>query len=79
MASSHTECWCRLKKRLEMGGETFEAGELFRVARSYERDDKEVLLTLDGNEDSFHWSSALVIHNVPASAVTLLKKDVSLC
>ena len=73
-----TERWCRLNKRLEAGGETFATGEIVRVARSYERDDHEVLLTLDGNEDSFHWSSALVIHNVPANVVTFLQDDVSM-
>ena len=73
-----TERWCRLNKRLVVGGEKFEAGEIFRVARSYQRDDHEVLLTLDGNEDSFHWSSALVIHNVPANVVTFLPDDISI-
>ncbi len=73
-----TERWCRLNERLEVGGERFEAGEIFRVARWCQRDDHEVLLTLDGNEDSFHWSSALVIHNVPAHVVTFLSDDVSM-
>lgn len=78
IVTSETERWCRLNKRLEVGGERFEAGEIFRVARTNQRDDQEALLTLDGNEDSFHWSSALVIHNVPASAVTFLQDDASI-
>lgn len=69
--------WCRLNIDFDFGGHRFHAGQTFRVARSFQRKNRESLLTLDGNDDSTTWSSALVIHNVPISDVTLLVEECS--
>lgn len=73
--ASEMENWCRLNHDMDFGGHRFSAGEMFRVARTYRRKNNESYLTLDGNDDGCPWSSALVIHNVPACDVTILPED----